>query len=275
MRKFRFFAAVFALLLLCGCAEKAPAAPIAATTAPVAQFTRAVVEGTGLTVTQVVTDSVSCLHDYSLSVGQMEAIAGSRVTVISGAGLEETMDDALSGAEAVIDCSAAVSHGGDPHFWLSPEEAIAMVRTIRDGLAEIYPEHTDTFRANADFYIRELEVLQAYGEEQLAEISFRKLVTFHDGFGWLARAFDLEILAAIEEESGSEASAQALIEIIDLVNEHGLPAVFTETNGSSAAASVIATETGAAVYTLDMAMGGTDYLQAMYTNIDTLKEALQ
>lgn len=275
MRKFRFFAVVFALLILCGCTEKEPASPIAATTAPVAQFTRAIVEGTGLTVAQVVTDSVSCLHDYSLSVGQIEAIAGSRVTVISGADLEEAMADALSGAGAVIDCSDAVAHGGDPHFWLSPREAIAMVRTIRDGLAELYPEHADKFRSNSDSYIRELEVLQAYGETQLADISCRKLVTFHDGFGWLAKAFDLEILAAIEEESGSEASAQALIEIIELVNENQLPAVFTETNGSSAAASVIASETGAAVYTLDMAMGGTDYLQAMYANIDTLKEALQ
>lgn len=275
MRFRKLLAVVFTLLILCGCSVKEPAAPIAATTAPVAQFTRAIVEGTGLTVEQVVTDSVSCLHDYSLSVGQMEAIARSRVTVISGAGLEEAMEDALSGAKSVIDCSAAVSHGGDPHFWLSPNEAIAMVRTIRDGLAEVYPEHTDTFRANADFYIRELEVLQAYGEAQLADISCRKLVTFHDGFGWLAKAFDLEILAAIEEESGSEASAQALIGIIELVDEHQLPAVFTETNGSSAAASIIAAETGAAVCTLDMAMGGSDYLQAMYANIDLLKEALQ
>jgi len=122
---------------------------------------------------------------------------------------------------------------------------------------------------------KQLHTLQAYGETQLADISCRKLVTFHDGFGWLAKAFDLEILAAIEEESGSEASAQALIGIIELVDEHQLPAVFTETNGSSAAASIIAAETGTAVFTLDMAMGGSDYLQAMYANIDLLKEALQ
>lgn len=275
MRFTKLFAVVFTLLVLCSCSKKAPAAPIAATTAPVAQFTRAVVEGTGLTVAQVVTDSVSCLHDYALSVGQMEAISGSRVTVISGAGLEEAMEDALTGAKSVIDCSAAISHDGDPHYWLSPNEAIAMVRTIRDGLAEVYPEHTDTFRANADFYIRELEVLQAYGEAQLADLSCRELVTFHDGFGWMAKAFDLDILAAIEEESGSEASAQTLIDMIELVHAHNLPAVFTEVHGSSAAASVIAAETGVAVFSLDMAMGERDYLQAMYSNIDTLKEALQ
>lgn len=275
MRNPKLIAALLALLLLCGCAPKAPAAEIAATTGPVAQFTMAVTEGTGLTVTQVVTDSVSCLHDYSLSIGQMEAIAGSRVTVISGGGLEEAMEDALSNADTVIDCSGAVDAGNDPHFWLSPGKAAAMVTAIRDGLTAVYPEYGTQFDANAAAYIEKLEALQAYGEETLADLSCRKLITFHDGFGWLAAAFDLEILAAIEEESGSEVSAHTLTEIIGLVNDHGLPAVFTETNGSDAAASVIQSETGVKIYALDMAMGGSDYLQAMYANIDTLKEALQ
>lgn len=272
MRLFKLLAVLLALILLCGCGAKEPAADIAATTAPVAQFTAAVTEGTGLVITQIVTDSVSCLHDYSLSVGQMEAIASSRVTIISGNGLEEAMADALASGPMQIDCSkGAVSD--DAHYFLSPKEAARMVDGICARLSSVYPVYEPLFRMNADRYMEKLEQLQAYGEEQLAELSSRELVTFHDGFGPLAEAFGLEILAAIEEESGAEASAQALAEIIGLVNDHALPAVFTEKNGSDAAASVIAAETGVAVYTLDMALSG-DYLEVMYRNIDTLKEAL-
>ena len=198
MQKFKRFAAVFILLLLCGCTQKAPAAPIAATTGPVAQFAEAITEGTGLTVSQVVTDSVSCLHDYSLSVGQMEAIAGSEVTIISGSGLEETMEDALSAAPAVIDCAAAVTPTDDPHYWLSPAEAAKMVIAIRDGLCELYPEHEALMHTNADAYLEKLADLQAYGDQELTNLSCRKLITFHDGFGWLAKAFDLEILATAD-----------------------------------------------------------------------------
>lgn len=262
------------MLLLCGCAPKAPAAPIAATTGPVAQFAEAVTEGTGLTVSQVVTDSVSCLHDYSLTVHQMEAIVGSQVTVISGSGLEEAMEDALSSAPAVIDCGGAVTPTDDPHYWLSPAEASNMVIAIRDGLCELYPEHKDMMQANTEAFLAKLADLQTYGKQELADLSCRELITFHDGFGHLASAFGLEILAAMEEESGSEASAQALIDIIELVREHEIPAVFTEVNGSDAAASVISAETGAKVFSLDMAMSGSDYFEAMYRNIDTLKEAL-
>ena len=51
--------------------------------------------------------------------------------------------------------------------------------------------------------------------------------------------------------------------------------VFIEKNGSSAAASIIATETGISCYTLDMAMSADSYFSAMYHNINTIREALQ
>ena len=79
----------------------------------------------------------------------------------------------------------------------------------------------------------------------------------------------------MEEESGSEASAKELIELIGLVNDNHLPAVFTEVNGSTAAAEIIAKETGVKIYTLDMAMAGDSYFTAMYHNINTVKEALE
>ena len=60
-------------VLLAGCAPSQPQAQIAATTLPVYEFTARLCEGTGLTVTQLVTEAVSCLHDYSLNVKQVKA----------------------------------------------------------------------------------------------------------------------------------------------------------------------------------------------------------
>ena len=78
----------------------------------------------------------------------------------------------------------------------------------------------------------------------------------------------------MEEESGSEASAKELIELIRLVEDYQLPAIFIEKSGSDSAAGIISAETGARIYTLDMAMAGNSYFDAMYHNINTLKEAL-
>jgi hypothetical protein len=80
--------------------------------------------------------------------------------------------------------------------------------------------------------LADLDALQAYGEENLKELSSRDLITFHDGFGYFAASFGLHILEAVEEESGSEASAQELKHLIGMVRDHDLKAIFIETNGS-------------------------------------------
>jgi len=288
------FILIAVLLVLSGCTASGETAQIAATTLPVYEFTVRLCEGTGITVTRLITENVSCLHDYSLNVSQVRAAEAAQLTVISGAGLEEFMDDLLSG-KTIIDCSVGIGliesgvehhhdhddhadsghhHEEDPHIWLSPANARIMASNICAGLSLQYPEHADTFLRNLDVLTGELDDLQSYGDEQLSQLTCRELITFHDGFSYLAQSFGLTVLEAVEEESGSEASAAELKHLIEEVRHHNLPAVFTETNGSDSAASVIARETGISVYTLDMAMSGDSWFDAMYHNIDTLKEAL-
>ena len=277
--------------ILSGCSQKAPA-QIAATTLPVYHFTTYLCQGTDITVTQVVDESVSCLHDYTLDVRQVQAVEAAELVVISGAGLESFMEDILHDAPNVIDSSANVpllgcatehdhdhdhhhhDHGVDSHIWLSPLNAKIMAANICEGLTAHYPAYAQIFQDNLATLHSELDQLYAYGQDRLSSLSCRDLVTFHDGFSYLADAFDLTILEAIEEESGSEASAQELIHLIGLVEEHQLPAVFTERNGSASAAQIISAETGVSAHPLDMAMAGESYFEAMYHNIDTIKEAL-
>ena len=85
----------------------------------------------------------------------------------------------------------------------------------------------------------------------------------------------MTILKALEEESGSEASAAELKELIGLVETNHLKAIFTEENGSTSAANIIAKETGISIYTLNMGMSGKNYFETMYHNIDAIREALK
>ena len=278
------------IYILTGCTVTNQDVQIAATTLPVYEFTSQLCKGTDITVGRIVTESVSCLHDYTLQVSQMRMIEGADAVVISGAGLEEFLEDVLTGSEVIIDASngthlhdgeehheheAEHAHEIDPHIWLSPKNAQIMVRNICKGLIEAYPQYQSIFENNEAILLDELMLLQQYGENELATLSCRNLVTFHDGFGYFAEAFDLAVLRAVEEESGSEASAAELIELVNLVRKYQLPAVFVEENGSTSAAEIICAETGTKMLTLDMAMAGDSYFDAMYHNIDTIKEALE
>ena len=292
MKKFLCILMAFTLLyVIAGCSVSAEAVDIAATTLPVYQFTTMLCQGTNLRVARLVTENVSCLHDYALSVKQVKTVESAELIIMNGAGLEDFMEDLLTG-KPTIDASEGIAlleschhhehnqshddhhHEHDAHIWLSPANAIMMAENICHGLKSQYPAYSSLFDENLAKLTQQLNALLIYGQTELSDLQCREMITFHDGFAYMADCFDLTILAAIEEESGSEASAQELIELIQLVETYQLTSIFIESNGSLSAPGIIAAETGAKIFTLHMAMSGDDYFTVMYQNIDSIKEAL-
>jgi len=284
--KKRLLSLLLALFVLTGCSPAAPAGSgeedavtIVATTYPVYLFAVAVADGVeGIRVERLDTGSTSCLHDYTLSVNDMKKIEGADVIAISGAGLEEFMEDALAASGAlVIDCSEGVellenlshhhdehdhSHEGhdhghfDPHYWMAPGNGIIMAENLAAGLSEVYVSERTRFEMNADEIGERLPRGEYDCHRLLDGLGSPELITFHDGFQYFAHAFELELLESIEEEAGSEASAKEIVEITALVKEHRIPGIFTEVNGSDATASAVARETGCRVAQLSMLMDG-------------------
>ena len=287
MKKITAYIILLCLIaLLTGCRQN-DRTQILATTKPVHQFTASLCEGTPLEVELLVSENVSCLHDYTLQVSQMRKMESAELIVINGAGFEAFLSDALPANANIIDSSADIelhcgshthhedhSHENDPHIWLNIENAKKMSETICLELCQAYPQYTDIFTDNLETLYAKFSNLESKAES-LNNLSCRELITFHDGFSYLAESLDLHIIRSIEEESGSEASAQELIEIIYDIKSHKLPAIFTEVNSSSSAATIIQAETGVGVYELDMALSERDYFEAMEHNIQTLKEALE
>lgn len=300
MKKIVFLLILMSSLFLTSCASEITCADIAATTLPVYEFTARLCQNTPITVTRLVTEEVSCLHDYSLNVSQVRTAEAAKVIIISGAGLEESFLGDLIADMDVIDASEGIPlicpeeeneihnhddihddhshshhHEQDPHIWLNPDNAAIMARNICNKLVTRYPEHRIALEKNLTELQYDISALSEYGHDMLNQLSCREIITFHDGFSYFAEAYDLTILEAVEEESGSEASAKELIHLIEEITHHNLPAIFTEKNGSDSAASIIAHETNTGCFSLDMAMSGESYFDAMYHNINTVKEALQ
>ena len=290
------------LLLLPGCTQ-APSGSsqeegltVLATTYPVYLFARTVAQGVeGVTVERLNTGSVSCLHDYTLSVDDMKKIEGADVIAMNGAGLEDFMDDALAASSAaVIDCSQGVAllenadhiheegdgghdHGHwDPHYWMDPGNAAVMVRNLQEGFALADPDHGDAYARNGEEAAGQLPSFAGDCTQALEGAEGAALITFHAGFRYFARARGLPLLASIEEEEGSEASAMEINEITQLVKEHQLPVIFTEVNGSDATANAISRETGCQVAQLTMLMDGPEegdlstYLEGVRSNVNTI-----
>lgn len=271
------------------------------TTYPLYLFTHSIVQDVeGVTVSPLVNQEISCVHDYALTVNDMKLLEGADVLILNGGGLDEFVLSALSGIPdeqqpVQIDASASLmpltltnshqdgsDHGQDPHFWMDPARAADMVDTIAEELCALDPDNADLYRKNADDAMFELIALRDDLRNRMDTLSCRELITFHDGFSYFADAFNLTILMAVEEEEGQTASAQVIEDAVMLVEGFGLPAVFTEENSSDSTAQTIAREAGVSVYDLSMLMSGPTenasldtYLEGMRSNVETIVVALR
>ena len=236
-----------------------------------------------------------CLHDYSLSTKDLKTLSSADIFVINGAGMESFLDDVIDEYSdlKIIEASNGISliedtdhdeheHDVNPHVWVSISKNIEEVSNIAKELSAFDPNHASEYEANADAYIAKLENLRTEMHAALDNVNNKDIITFHEAFPYFAEEFNLNIAGVIEVEPDSEPSAKEVENIISIINEKNIKALFTEPQYSSKIADTIAKETGASIYTLDPIVTGDanedaydDYIVKMQENLNTLEEALK
>lgn len=236
----------------------------------------------GAEVVNLAGPQTGCLHDYQVTTADMLALSKADVFVINGAGMEAFMDKVVrqNPRLAIVDASEGIELlDGNAHMWISPTLHIRQVRNIAEGLARHDPARAETYRRNAERYVRKLEELAQRMKNGLKDVPNRDIVTFHEAFPYFAKEFGLNIVGVVEREPGSEPNARELAETIGMVRARGVKALFAEPQYSGKSADAIARETGARVYTLDPVVTGPmsagAYVQAMERNLAELQKALK
>ncbi|MGX1267050.1 anchored repeat ABC transporter, substrate-binding protein [Streptomyces phaeoluteigriseus] len=124
-------------------------------------------------------------------------------------------------------------HGDmDPHAWADVANAGAYVRRIEAELIKADPEGKATYEKNAAAYLKTLGALDEEVAKKLATVPEhnRKLITTHDAFGYLAKAYGMEIAGFVVPVPNQEPSAAEVEELGVTVREKKVPSVFLEPN---------------------------------------------
>lgn len=165
----------------------------------------------------------------------------------------------------------------DPHYWLSPNNAILMVQKISIELSLLDPENSHYYLRNADNFISELEVKNAEWEDKISKLNRKELVVFHDAWGYFADYFGLEIVATFEPFPGKTPTPQYLIKLQEEVKENNINSLFVEPQLSKEAISTLAQDLGVEVAILDP-IGGLaerdNYLDLISYNVNNIYNAL-
>ena len=281
---------------------------IVSTFLPIHLFTKAVVGDTG--EVNILISPGAEVHDYQATPKDAKLLADADVLVENGLGIEEFLSGLVANAgnsnlqqitasegievikgehdeheEEEHDEHEGEEHGhghhheeGNPHVWLDPVLAQQQVATIRDELIAIDPNNADSYRANADAYIQQLQQLDSEFEQRLAPVAGCNFITFHDAFPYLAQRYGLqqEAIVEIPEDSITPKDIQR---VQQAAKEYQVQALLTEPGIKDKRIQQISSDLNLSLEEIDpLESGETDpqyYFQAMRGNLEALERACQ
>ena len=193
-------------------------------------------------------------HVYTPNVNDARAVAEADIVFVNGLGFETWSKTLIetSGTKAKVYVATKgitplkVDGKSDPHAWNALPNGMVYVRNIARAMAEVDPDNTGIYNANASAYIAKLEDLHTRAVAEFAALppTRRTVVTAHDAFGYLANAYGLRFLAPVGIDTEAEPSARQLAKLIDQLKREEVAALFVENITSPALVRQIARETG-------------------------------
>jgi zinc transport system substrate-binding protein len=264
---------------------------IVTSTYPIYCMTLNIVSGANqVTIKSLSNITAGCAHDYQLTSADRRSLADANIVIINGAGLEPYLDAVLpslkslgyssDGIELIPSSDEHDSSGLNPHTWVSIPNAIIQLRNIKDALADANPKNAAIYEKNFSDYSAKLQEKYEQMQTALAPYAGTKIVTFHPAFDYFALDFGFAVEGSLVIEPETPPTANELRELILIIEERGVKAMFVELGDVPDSAAVVARDTGIPVYTLDPAVipvedvADTDrYLYAMEYNLETLVSA--
>lgn len=316
MLRNRFIPVLLCLSVLTGCAEASDSAKpgmlnVVCTVFPQYDWARNIIGDVENVNLVLLADNGTDIHSYQPGADDMITIASCDVLINIGGTSDSWVQEYLANnsvpdmqtvdltrilGDSVIEDVCTLEHEEhdhdhehtyDEHVWLSLKNAELFCVKIADALCTADPENADTYRANADAYISQLDELDNRYEETVKGAAYPRVI-FADRFPfvYLMEDYDIEYHAAFPGcSSETDVSFETVIKLAEAVDSSGVNGVFTiEGSDSSIADAVLSnTKNGSGeVYVLDSMQSvsredidsGYDYLSVMVENLSQLSEAM-
>lgn len=248
-------------------------------------------------------------HGYQLRPSEAEALRDADLVIWVGEALETFLVapvEALAGSGRVLELMDAPGmtlldsreggawdgHGDhddhghghdriDPHVWLSPANARAIVGAAATALAEADPPNAAAYAANAARLDTRIHALETELAVLLAPVRAQPFIVLHDAFRYFDRAFGLAGVGSITVSPDRPPSAKRLRELQRRIAAGDAVCVFAEPQASDRLVASLVEGTGAGTGQLDaegsaggLPPGAEGYFALMRRNARVLVDCL-
>lgn len=187
------------------------------------------------------------------------------------------------GVEPIYLESKELQNEVDPHAWLDLRNGIIYAENVRDALIVVDPDNEHVYRENAQTYIAQLEELHQRTIDLIQTIPKDKrfLITSEGAFKYFGKAYGIETGYIWEINSENQGSPQQIRDVVDLIRNKGISALFVETSVDRRSMEMVSKETRVSiigtVFTDSLGKEGSDgdtYLKMMDSNTKVIIEGL-
>lgn len=141
--------------------------------------------------------------------------------------------------------------GTDPHVWLDPENAKALVSAIETALAKADPDNASDYEANARELTARIDGLETEIAADLKPVRQEPFVVFHDGYRYFVHRFGLAQAGALSLTPEIAPGAQHVGELRKTIETARVKCVFSEPEFESGLVRTLIAGTGARTAVLD------------------------
>lgn len=217
-------------------------------------------------------------HLYKATRNDVQHLMNADIIFYNGLRLEGKMQDALERVKKSGKPVYAVTRNipesyllapeesaghPDPHVWMDVAGWRKVLQFVTEALIEFDSENKAYYTENSKEMDAEMALLDEYVHEVIASIpeEQRIMLTAHDAFNYFGRAYDIDVRGIQGMSTESEAGIRDLNQLVELLVERDIGAVFVET--SVADKNVKALIEGAKAKGHEVKIGGTLYSDAM------------
>ncbi|YCO02892.1 zinc ABC transporter substrate-binding protein ZnuA [Vibrio sp. VNB-15] len=212
---------------------------------PIQMITTELTEG--VTTPGVLLQNNASPHDYALRPSDVKKVAAADLVVWYGHDLEPFLEKVVVDRGNTLTVSKipglalrefgsehAHDHDGhdhgthDPHFWLGVETVQQVANAIAHKLAEIDPDHADTYAENLNKFEAQLKATDAEIRQQLTPVKDKGYFVFHDAYGYFEERYDLNQMGHFTVSPDRKPGAKTLIHIRKTLGTGDVACVFSE-----------------------------------------------
>ena len=245
---------------------------------PVHALVAGVMQGVG--VPDLIVDGAGSPHNYALKPSQARLLQDADLIFWIGGDLEAFLEKPIMGiAENARTIALVEAHGlnqipfreggpfdahddhddhddhghgeYDPHVWLDPMNAKALVHEIEEALAETDPGNAATYEANAARMMVRLDNLVAEIDAELAPVKDNGFIVFHDAYQHFETRFGLTAIGSITVSPEVLPGADGVSTLQTKVRDLRATCVFSEPQFQPKLVATITENTNAGTGVLD------------------------